>query len=144
VTVPSGATSGTISVQVGANTVTSSASFTVGSTAPTITSISPTLGTPATYASGSWTPGTTVTITGTNFDTTSNAAGTNPTIYPNNPVLFTPNVHAVVLSASSTQPTVEAPAGATSGPITVSTPGGTAVSASSFYAPPAPPEGMSA
>jgi YD repeat-containing protein len=57
VTVPSGATSGTISVQVGANTVTSSASFTVGSTAPTITSISPTLGTPATYASGAWTAG---------------------------------------------------------------------------------------
>lgn len=62
VTVPSGATSGTISVTVGGTTKTSSGSFTVlaSSAAPTITSFSPSI----------QAPGAQVTITGTNFDTT--------------------------------------------------------------------------
>jgi YD repeat-containing protein len=59
-TVPSGATTGTISVTVGANTATGVASFTVGSGAPTLSSL-----TPAVANSG-----TTMTLTGTNYDTT--------------------------------------------------------------------------
>jgi RHS repeat-associated protein len=152
VTVPSGALTGPISVQVGAATAISTSSFTVGATpasaaAPTITCVwannltcdaTKNKGTQAIYSGGSWTPGTQVTISGTNFDTTSSApvTGSNPTLYPNNTVIFNPNMHAVVLSASSTQLTVEVPAGATSGPVTVSTPGGTAVSPASFYTPP--------
>jgi YD repeat-containing protein len=59
--VPSGATTGPISVTVGANTATSTASFTVGaSPSPTISIFSPSVGT----------AGTAVTITGTNYDTT--------------------------------------------------------------------------
>jgi len=58
--VPTGATSGLISVTVGANTATSSASFAVGSSpVPTITSFSPAVGN----------AGSAITITGTNYGT---------------------------------------------------------------------------
>lgn len=61
-TVPAGATTGTIKVTVGSSSATSSKSFTVtGSNGlPTITSFSPSIAS----------PGTAVTITGTNFDPT--------------------------------------------------------------------------
>lgn len=102
VTVPSGASTGTISVTVGATTVTSSASFTVVTQTtepPTISAFTP--------AAGS--VGTTVTITGTNFST-------NPIL---NNVEFN-GVKATVTSATSTQLTVIVPSGATTGVITVS------------------------
>lgn len=101
VTVPSGASTGAITVTVGAITVTSSASFTVvpqTSEPPTISAFSPTSGG----------VGSTVTITGTNFNT-------NPLL---NVVSFN-GVKATVTSATSTQLTVIVPSGATSGAITV-------------------------
>jgi hypothetical protein len=80
-------------------------------TSPTITSFSPTSG-PV---------GTTVTITGTNFNTTA----------ANNIVYFGA-VKAVVNGATATTLTVTAPVGATYQPITVTTGGLTAYSAQSF------------
>lgn len=116
-TVPSGATTGSISVTVGANTATSAASFTVGtSPAPTITTFSPAIGP----------PGTAVTITGTNYNTT-------PT---KNKVTFSPT-YAVVGTASATSLSVTVPIGAQSGPIGVATLNGSTLSANEFFVTPA-------
>ncbi len=100
VAVPTGATTGKISVEVDNQTATSSNDFTV--VAPvatlTLTSFSPTTGT----------AGTIVTLTGTNFS---------PTI-ASNLVKFN-GTAATVSAATATTLTVEVPAGATTGKISV-------------------------
>src|SRR5688572_10204665 len=100
VSVPAGATSGKISVEVDNQTATSSNDFTVvAAVAPlTLTGFSPTTGT----------AGTTVTLTGTNFSPT-------PT---SNTVKFNGTI-ATVSTATATSLTVEVPASATTGKITV-------------------------
>lgn len=114
--VPSGATSGPISVTVGANTATSSASFTVGNGgAPTLASFNPAVGN---Y-------GATVTLTGTNYDTT----------VINDRVAFAGAMGAVA-TATATMITVPVPSTAQTGPIAVSTINGKATSAQEFYVAP--------
>ena len=118
-TVPTGATSGLISVATTGSPVSSAVAFTVttGSGAPTITSFSPTVGP----------PGTSVTISGTNFQT---LAVTNKTKF---------NItNATVSSATTTSISTSVPSISGSGQIAVSTPNGTAVSTDDFYIPPAP------
>src|SRR6185369_6707597 len=104
-TVPAGATSGKIGVTTPAGSATSAANFSV---APTVNSFSP--------ASGA--PGASVTITG--------AAFTGATAVKFN------GLAATFMVNSSTQITAAVPANATTGPISVTTPGGTATSATSF------------
>src|SRR5688572_29653891 len=100
VAVPTGATTGKISVEVDNQVATSSNDFTVvAPVAPlTLTGFSPPTGT----------AGTIVTLTGTNFS---------PTI-ASNTVKFNGTI-AAVSSGSTTTLTVEVPAGATTGKITV-------------------------
>jgi len=114
--VPPGATTGTISVTTPSGSATSSTSFTVAaSSAPTISSLSPTIGV----------SGTSVTITGTNFQPTTTR----------NRVTF--NVgHAQVASATSTSIGTSVSPTSTSGHITVATPYGSAVSSADFFVPP--------
>ncbi len=114
-TVPSGATTGLISVTVGANTASSSTAFTVGSGAPTLASFNPAVGT---Y-------GATVTLTGTNYDTTP----------INNRVAFAAAMGAVA-TATSTSITVPVPNTAQTGPISVSTIQGKATSSQEFFVAP--------
>jgi hypothetical protein len=111
--VPQGATSGKISVTTLSGSTTSKQSFTVtGGTpppaAPAISSFSPTSGA----------PGTSVTITGTNFTNASTVAF-NGTI-------------ASFTVGSATSITAIVPIGATNGKISVTTPGGTATSKQNF------------
>src|SRR5205807_474769 len=106
-TVPAGASSGPIRVTTPDGTASSASSFTVLNP-PTITSFTPVSG-PA---------GTSVTISGTNF------TGATAVRFGGTSAVFTVN------SATAIQATV--PAGASSGPISVTTPGGTTNSASSF------------
>jgi hypothetical protein len=106
-TVPAGATTGPLSVTTPGGTATSASAFTVV-TAPTITGFTPTSG-PL---------GTSVTISGTNF------IGATAVTFNAVSASFT------VTSATAIQATV--PAGATTGPLSVTTPGGTAVSANNF------------
>ena len=113
-TVPTGATSGTISVTTPGGTATSSLSFTVVP-APTIISFSPTTG-------GA---GTSVGLTGTNF-----TGATAVKFHGTAASSFTVN--------SATSITAVTPNGATTGTITVTTPGGTATSSSNFTAISAP------
>jgi hypothetical protein len=107
-TVPAGALSGPITVTTPGGTATSAAEFTV-IPAPTITSFTPTSG-PV---------GTLVTLTGTNFSGASAVAfgGTLASVFP---------------VISPTQIVATVPAGALSGPISVTTPGGTATSGATF------------
>lgn len=115
-TVPAGATSGFISVTTAGGTATSVLTFTVLPPAPSIAGFSP--------ASGLM--GAAVSITGANF-TGATAVSFNGT----NATSFTVE--------SPAQITTTVPMAATSGPIAVTTPGGTAASASSFIvAVPAP------
>lgn len=109
-TVPAGATTGPIAVIAAGGIVTSSTSFTVTSSAPapTISSFSPTSG-PV---------GTNVSITGSNF-TFASAVKFNGT-------------SASFAVNSGTSITATVPAGATTGTISVTTPGGTGTSSSSF------------
>jgi Subtilase family len=104
-TVPAGATAGKIGVTTPAGSATSAATFSV---APTVTAFAP--------ASGA--PGTSVTITGATF--------TGATAVKFN------GLAATFLVNSSTQITAAVPANATTGPISVTTPGGTATSATPF------------
>jgi len=116
VTVPTGATTGPITVTVNGLTATSSADFTVttasSGTAPTLTSLTPTAGA----------VGTTVTLSGTNFSTT----------IADNTVTLN-GVVAVVTAATSTSLTITVPAGASGvGKITVTTNGQMATSSANF------------
>ncbi|MBF9143216.1 CUB domain-containing protein [Hymenobacter properus] len=105
--VPAGSTTGPIRVTVNSLTASSSTNFTLQ--APTITSFTPTSG-PA---------GTSVVVTGTGF-TGATAVTLGGTAVPT----FTVN--------SATQLTLTVPAGAFSGPICVTTPGGTNCSTGSY------------
>jgi hypothetical protein len=109
-TVPVGARTGPISVTNGSGTGRSASSFTV-IPAPTISSFTPMSG-PV---------GTIVTVTGTVF-TGATAARFN-------------GVSASFTVDSATRITATVPAGATTGPVSVTTPGGTATSAESFTVP---------
>jgi IPT/TIG domain len=106
-TVPTGATTGKISVTNPISTATSATDFTVVA-APTITSFTPTFG-PV---------GTQVEITGTNFSGTTS-------------VTFN-NVTATFVVNSATQITATVPSTATTGKIKVTTPGGSATSTTDF------------
>ena len=113
-TVPSGATTGTISVTTAAGTGMSATAYTVTIPVPTVTTLSP--------ATGGI--GASVTLTGTNFTGATKvlfigATGTVPVSVP-----FT------VISATSILTAV--PVGATTGKISVTTPGGTGTSTASF------------
>jgi len=110
-TVPTGAVSGKISVTTPGGTGLSAANFTVTvpTPAPTVTGFTPTSG-PV---------GTSVVITGTNF-TGATVVKFNAT----NAVTFTVN--------SATQITATVPTGATTGKVSVTTPGGTGLSAANF------------
>ncbi|MDO7884562.1 IPT/TIG domain-containing protein [Hymenobacter cheonanensis] len=107
VNVPAGASTGLLSVTTPTGTGTSASSFTV--LAPAISSFSPTSGT----------TGTSVIITGTYF--------TGATA-----VRFNGTAASGFVVNSDTQITVPVPAGATNGPISVTTPSGTGTSATSF------------
>jgi len=116
-TVPAGATTGTITVTSPAGSVTSKQSFTVGvPNTPTVTTFTPTIGT----------PGTAVTVDGTNFQTTGG-----------NTLRFNLAPSRVGTTTASTIKT-NVPVAATSGHISVTTPFGTGTSTADFFAPPAP------
>jgi len=108
--VPTGASSGPITVTTPTGTATSTDHFIVNPL-PVITGFTPNVGN----------AGTTVTITGNNFS--------------NNKVAFN-ETPAVVTSASVTSVTTRVPSGAISGPISVTTPAGKAVSTADFFVPP--------
>jgi len=111
-TVPSGATTGKISVTTPAGTATSSNNFTVtgAGALPTITSFSPTSG-PV---------GTSVTINGTNFTGATK-------------VKFNQTAAASFsVNSAGTKITTKVPSGATTGKISVTTPAGTATSSNNF------------
>jgi YD repeat-containing protein len=116
--VPAGAASGPITVPTPTGSVTSTTPFTVtpAPEAPTIAAFSPTIGV----------PGTGVTITGANFDTT----------LVNNKVMFNRTL-AILSSASATAIDTEVPPGAGSGRIVISTPFGKVLSTEDFFIPPA-------
>ena len=117
-TVPSGATTGSISVTAPAGSATSSSAFTVTSSngVPTISLFSPTIGV----------TGAAVSITGTNFD-----------VPANDKTEFNVRI-ASVSSSTSTNISTSVPSGATSGHVLVSTPTGRATSAAYFFVPPSP------
>jgi IPT/TIG domain len=110
-TVPSGATDGPIAVTTGGGTGTSASSFdvTTSASAPTISSFSPTSGK----------VGTGVTITGTNFTGATS-------------VRFGGGISATYTVVSDSQITATVPTGAKNGPISVTTPAGTATSSQGF------------
>lgn len=107
-TVPNAATTGSVVITTPQGTATSASNFTVTVAAPTIASVSPTSGQ----------TGTSVTLTGANF------MGATSVKFNGMTANFT------VTDASHISTTV--PNSATTGPIAVTTPGGTATSASSF------------
>ena len=119
VSVPLGATTGVIAVTSPAGSATSSAPFTVTATngAPNITSFTPAIAT----------PGTAVSITGTNFEP----------IAANNRLKFniTP---APITSSTATNISAPVPGGATSGRLSLATPGGITQSTDDFFVPPPP------
>jgi hypothetical protein len=104
-TVPTGATTGPVSVTTPGGTATSATNFTV---APTIASFTPTSGA----------VGASVTISGTSF------TGVTAVAFNGSAASFS------LTSDTAIQATV--PAGATTGPLSVTTPGGTAISANPF------------
>ena len=109
-TVPSGATTGKIGVTTPVNTATSATDFTVTNpTGPTISSFTPNFGS----------AGTKVTITGTNFTGATQ-------------VMIGSKADPAFVVVSNTQVTATVQNGAHSGPVTVTTPSGTATSATDF------------
>ncbi|NML65656.1 hypothetical protein HHL22_10610 [Hymenobacter sp. RP-2-7] len=119
VIVPGGASTGVVSVTTPTGTVTSSINFTVVPI-PTLTSFTPSSGQ----------VGTSVVINGTNLSGATIVAftGTTNNILANN---FT-------INSSGTQLTVAVPPGASTGPLSITTPGGTVTSAANFTVIPAP------
>ena len=120
VKVPTGATTGTVTVQTTTEgPVTSSQTFTVGSVvgAPTITSISSSLAT----------AGTTITMSGTNFETTAS-----------NDVVKVNETDAELTSESSTSIKFKVPENASGGPVSIITPQGSAKGPNLFI----PPSGV--
>jgi len=116
--VPAGATTGPIHVYTAAGQATSTTSFTVTPVpAPTISSFTPAFG-PV---------GTSVTITGTNFSGTISGAS-----FTTSSVKFNTTTATSFTVNSATQITATVPTGATTGKISVTTPGGTATSAANF------------
>lgn len=116
--VPTGATTGPISVTAPGGSVSSTTPFTIGpSKSPTITGFAPNIGS----------PGTAVGVTGTNFQTTltSDAVRFNLTL-------------SQVASATALNIKTNVPTGATSGHISLATPYGNATSTTDFFAPPPP------
>lgn len=113
VTVPTGATTGKISISVNDSTVTSGSDFTV--------TASSTSGLSITSFTSSAAIGSSITITGTNFSTTASE----------NTVTIN-GVVAVVTAATATSLTVTVPASASSGLIAVTVAGVTVTSTSSF------------
>jgi YD repeat-containing protein len=117
VTVPSGATSGTVSVTTSSGTATSDDPFAVTAAAvPVITGFTPTIGS----------AGTAVTVSGSNFDP----------VLLNNRLRFNATMGTVSSSTGSAIGTT-VPA-AVGGRIRISTPAGAAVSADDFFIPPPP------
>jgi hypothetical protein len=114
--VPPGATTGPISVTTDKGTATSSASFTVTGPPPTIGSVTPT----------SAPVGTSVDIQGTNLSGATS-------------VTFNGTAEPGFVVNSSTDITAHVPAGATTGPISVTTPSGTATSSANFTVTTPPP-----
>lgn len=116
VTVPSGATTGLIGVTVGGSSTQSASNFTVttGGGAPTITGFSP----------GASAAGTSITISGTNFETT-----------PSKNVLNFNLTSASATASTATSITATVPAYAASGKIRVQTPYGIATSTNDFLIP---------
>jgi YD repeat-containing protein len=114
-TVPSGTTTGTLSITTPAGSFTTANQFTVTTStgAPTVTSFTPTTAV----------PGTSITISGTNFNTT-----------PANDQLKFNISHQFASSATSTSISATTPVG-TSGHVQVVTPSGTAVSSQDLYVP---------
>jgi YD repeat-containing protein len=119
--VPTGATTGPITVTTPTGAATSSTVFTVTTSetagAPTITGFTPTIGT----------SGTAVTISGIHFEPTP----------ANNKVIFN-RTHATVSAATTMSIATSVSVGATSGRISVATPLGKAVSSADFFIPPSP------
>jgi hypothetical protein len=111
VTVPAGAASGEVTVMCSGNTV-NAGSFTAATNAPSISGFTPTSGN----------PGTVVTISGQNFQST----------LTNNNVQFN-TAGAAVTSASTTSLSVNVPPQATTGHISVTTAYGQALSNSDFF-----------
>ena len=117
VTVPSGATTGYIADTSPGGSATSASVFTVENPGtPTISSFSPTIGT--------W--GTSVAISGTNFD-----AGT-----PSNNRVSVNLTRALVSSLTSTSISTSVPLNATTGHVAEATPLGKATTTSYFFVPP--------
>jgi YD repeat-containing protein len=117
VTVPAGATTGTISVTAPGGSSTSPTPFTVAGAngTPTISGFAPAIGT----------PGTAVTVNGTNFEP-------HPT---DNRLLFN-LMQAPITTATTTVLSPTVPGGGTSGRLTVSTPNGQVQSTADFFIPP--------
>lgn len=111
-TVPAGATNGPIAITTPGGVVTTSSNFTVLATA-TLSGFSPTSGA----------PGTNISIFGTNF--------TGASVVKFNGVAATS-----IKVVSDTQINTSVPVGALSGPISVTTPGGTITSTTNFIVPP--------
>jgi YD repeat-containing protein len=117
VTVPAGATTGTISVTAPGGSSTNPTPFTVAGAngTPTISGFAPAIGT----------PGTAVTVNGTNFEP-------HPT---DNRLLFN-LMQAPITTATTTVLSPTVPGGGTSGRLTVSTPNGQVQSTADFFIPP--------
>lgn len=113
-TVPSGASSGTVTVAVGAGSATSVTAFQVGPTAPAIADV-----TPRVVA-----PGDSFTVTGSRLD---------PRPINNN--VLVNGVFATVATAGSSSVTAATPPLTGSGPVQVETPGGVSAKADVFVAP---------
>src|SRR5262249_53457651 len=115
--VPTGATTGSIAVTSPSGSASSATPFVVsGNGAPTITGFTPTMGA----------PGSSVNISGTDFDTTAT----------NDKVKF--NItNAANGTVSPTSIVTSVPFGGASGRISVATPSGMAISTADFFIPPA-------